>query len=258
MKEKAINLKNARRKIISFIRKKVETSGTEGLVIGVSGGIDSAVTAYLSVESLGNKRVTALIMPDMRVTPESDIEDAKKVTEELCIESKLIDIAPIHRSFMRFLVSNRIAEGNLRARIRMALLYYHANLQNKLVVGTGDKSELLLGYFTKYGDGGVDFLPIGDLYKTEVRKLGEMLGVSRRIIAKQSSPRLWAGQTAEAEIGLPYEIIDEILKAYFENKLTVQQIVKKLDIKKTTVEQIIKRCELNEHKRSLPEICLIR
>ncbi len=258
MLEREVDLNKAKQQIISFIKKKIESSGTDGVVVGVSGGVDSAVTAYLCVEALGSKRTLALIMPDMRITPESDIQDAKGVVNELGIESKLIDIAPIHRSFMRFLERNVVAEGNLRARIRMSMLYYHANALNRLVVGTGDKSELLLGYFTKYGDGGVDFLPIGDLYKTEVRKLGEILGISRTIISKQSSPRLWAGQTAEAEIGLPYEEIDKILKAYFEDKLTVKAIIKKLHIEGSKVQQIIERCEANKHKRLLPDICTVR
>jgi NAD+ synthase len=258
MEKPKLDLSKARKEIVSFIKRKVENSGSEGVVLGISGGIDSAVTAYLCVESLGSKRVMALLMPDMRITPESDIEDAGKIIQELCVESKTIDIAPIHRSFMKFLSHNVVAEGNLRARIRMALLYYHANIMNRLVAGTGDKSELLLGYFTKYGDGGVDFLPIGDLYKTEVRKLGEMLGISRRIVTKKSSPRLWAGQTAEAEIGLSYEEIDKILIAYFEDNLSMLQISKKLKLEKEKVQRIISRCEINKHKLSLPEICVLR
>lgn len=231
---------------------------TDGVVLGVSGGIDSAVVAYLSVEALGSKRVLGLLMPDLRVTPQSDMEDAKQVVEDLAIQSRLIDIAPIHNSFIKQLQRSNIAEGNLRARIRMGLSYYHANLSNRLVVGTGDRSESVIGYFTKFGDGGVDILPIGDLYKTEVRQLGEALGVSRRIILKRSSPRLWPNQTAESDIGLPYTVIDQILEFHFEKRVSVEKIASLLKIPKEKVGGLIARNRLTAHKRGMPEVCKLR
>jgi NAD+ synthase len=253
-----LDLNVTKRKIESFIERKVAESGADGVVVGVSGGIDSAVVVYLCAGALGSRRVLGLIMPDLRVTPEEDIKDAKLVADELCIESRPIDIAPIHRAFMKNLESNKLAEGNLRARIRMALLYYHANLANRLVVGTGDRSEALLGYFTKFGDGGVDLLPIGDLYKTEVRRLGEILGIKRRIIAKQSSPRLWQGQLAETEIGVPYDVIDDVLKMHFDQGLDQKTISSRLKVRATIVEKLLSRYDASSHKRALPEICELR
>ena len=174
-----LDLSEVKSRAVHFIKRKVEESQMDGVLVALDGEIDSAVTAYLCVEGLGSRRVMGLIMPDLRSFANGDVRDSEAVANELCLETKLIDIAPIHKAFMKTLQSNKVAEENLGARIRMSLLYYHANLLNRLVAGTIDRSEILLGHFTKYGGGGVDILPIGDLYKTEVRKLGEVLGINR-------------------------------------------------------------------------------
>jgi NAD+ synthase len=251
------DLSAARRSIISFVKRKVEESQTDGAVLGMNGEIDSAVTAYLCVEALGSRRVMGLIMPDLRATPDEDVRDAKLVASELCVETKEIDVAPIHKAYLKSLEPNRLAEGNLRARIRMSLLYYHANLMNRLVIGTGDRSELLLG-FTKYGDGGVDALPIADLYKTEVRRLGEVLGINRRIVAKRSSPRLWPGQIAESEIGMSYEAVDRLFKLKFEEGLEAPAIAERTNESQAKVDAILAKCQASEHKRRMPDICKLR
>lgn len=258
MQKAVLDLTDVKERIISFVKAKVEEAQADGVVLGISGGIDSAVTAYLCVEALGSRRVMGLIMPDLRVTPDEDMVDAKSVASELCLEAKEIDVARIHKTFMRGLESSRLAEGNLRARIRMSLLYYHANTSNRLVAGTGDRSELLLGYFTKYGDGGVDLLPIADLYKTEVRRLGEVLGISRRIVSKKSSPQLWTGQLAEAELGMSYDLIDQILVLAFDKGLDAKTVAARLKIRRPVVETLIKRYDASAHKRKMPEICMLR
>lgn len=252
-----LDIQAARRKIVSFIRRRARLAHVDGAVLGLSGGVDSAVTAYLTVEALGSRRVACLIMPDLRVTPESDVSDAEAIAEELSTETMVIDVAPIHRAFMKGLEANRLAEGNLRARIRMALLYYHANVANRMVVGTGDRSESLIGYFTKYGDGGVDILPIGDLYKTEVRKMGEVLGVGRRIVSKRSSPRLWAGQTAEGELGASYETIDAVLRMCIDQGEGVGDAAAKLGIRVDEVRKIASKYRQSAHKRRTPGVCKV-
>ncbi|MCS7103687.1 MAG: NAD(+) synthase, partial [Candidatus Korarchaeum sp.] len=161
-----IDMENAEKVVVGFIKGMVAGSKADGVVLGVSGGVDSTLLAYLCVKALGKERVHGMILPDSRVTPKEDIEDSLGVVENLGINYWYKDIAEISRSYEEsefFIKDHKIALGNLRARIRMSLLYYIANSRNLLVAGSSDRSELLIGYFTKYGDGGADFLPIGDL-----------------------------------------------------------------------------------------------
>ncbi len=244
--------------ITGFIKGMVAGSGTKGVVLGLSGGIDSTVTAYLAVRALGREKVYGLIMPDSRVTPREDVEDARMVASNLGITFWERDIADIVDSFARsefYDPDDRVAVGNLRARIRMSLLYYVANHRNLLVAGTGDRSEILIGYFTKYGDGGVDFLPIGDLYKTQVRWLGEWLGVPERIVRKPSSPQLWRGHRAEDEIGIPYERLDLILHAIFDLRMGREEAKAMFG---DDVDRVLEMHARTAHKRTVPPVARVR
>jgi len=243
-------------RIRSFILSRVEDAHLDGVVLGMSGGLDSTVTAYLTAEALPNNRVLALIMPDYHTTPQGDVKDAEEVAKKLGVKRRLIDITPIHEAFLKHLKGELVAEGNLRARIRMCILYYHANLERRLVIGTGDRSELLIGYFTKYGDGGVDILPLGGLYKTQVRELGRHLGVPNKIVEKRSSPRLWAGQTAEGELGLPYETIDPILHLLYDRGLKPDEAAERIGDRQA-VDRVLEMYRFSGHKRSTPTICEI-
>lgn len=192
--------------ILRFIREQAP----EGVVIGVSGGVDSAVVAFLCVEALGRDNVMGLFLPSA-TTPREDFEDAYEVARILGMEWGEIDIQPMLSPYKR--LSERTL-GNVKARMRMTLLYSYANEKGRRVAGTGDYSEHFVGYYTKYGDGGTDFEPIGNLTKTEVRKLAGELGVPQRIIDKPSSPRLWEGHEAEKELGLTYEQIDKVIEMH--------------------------------------------
>ncbi|MCD6461710.1 MAG: NAD+ synthase [Thermoplasmata archaeon] len=198
------------------IRAAVERTGTEGVVLGVSGGLDSAVVLCLAVEALGPEGVTALIMPSSN-TPPGDTEDAISLCSRLGVGAERLDIDPLISSFLDILEKGGgveekpMAVANLHARIRMILLYHHANSQGLLVSGTSNKSELLVGYFTKYGDGGADILPIGDLYKTQVRKMAADLGVPEGILKKRPTAGLLPDQYDEEELGITYDLMDPIL-----------------------------------------------
>ncbi|WP_243681286.1 NAD+ synthase [Vulcanisaeta souniana] len=227
--------------------------GPQGAVIGLSGGVDSSVTAYLLVRALGRDNVVGLILP-YKTTPPEDIRDAKYIAETLGIKYYYIDISNVRNAFAEaipeFDEGNKVATGNLLPRIRMTILYYFANKLNKVVAGTGDKSELLIGYFTKYGDGGVDILPIGDLYKTQVRYLGKYLGLLDSIAFKPSSPRLWDGQTAEGELGgVKYEDVDVILHALVDYRMNIEQAVEATGKPLELVQAVWRRVINTEHKR---------
>ncbi|MCE4624662.1 MAG: NAD+ synthase [Desulfurococcales archaeon] len=244
--------------IIEFIRSKVEEAGAKGVVVGVSGGVDSATALFLAVKALGPSKVRPLIMPDVLVTPEEDVEDAKNLIRLAGTEPHIINISPIVDVFKGALPiyesdeADRLPLGNLRARIRMCTLYYYANKLNYLVLGSGDRSEILIGYYTKYGDGGVDILPIGILYKTQVRRLALHLGVPEKVALKPSSPRLWPGQTAEGELGIPYEEIDLILHAIFDRGLKPEEVPEATGVEEWKVKKVLEMHEKSRHKREMP------
>ena len=251
-----INPKIVVKEISNFLKEYAIKAN--GFVLGLSGGIDSTVTAYLCAKVINPNNVLALIMPDPEVTPKNDVEDAINVAKTLSFQYRIIDISKILNAFSLSIpdFSNKalVAVGNLRARIRMCLLYYYANLMNRIVVGTGDKSEILIGYFTKYGDGGVDILPLGDLYKTQVRMLGKYLGVPGEILKKPSSPRLWKDQLAEEELGLSYDIIDPILYYLIDLKLNEIEISRKLNLPIEVILKVKRMIDRSRHKRELPPI----
>ena len=193
-------------------------------------------------------------MPDSKISPEDETNDALKIVDSLNLNYKLIDINQIHKEYYKVLEPEDRALGNLRARIRKNILYYYANSKNLSVLGSSDKSEYLIGYFTKFGDGAADVLPIASLYKTQIRELARTLGVPDNIIVKKSSPNLWPNHTAESEIGVSYEEIDTILHCINDKQMTKDETVSKTEIGLTTVDKIYQLYKKSEHKRITAEI----
>jgi NAD+ synthase len=234
--------------IENFLSEQIEKNHAKGIILGLSGGIDSAVLAYICKRKLKEKTL-AIIMPDTEITPKIETEDGLKMISLTGIEYKLIDINPIVKEYSMYLEPNEKAKGNLRARVRTNILYYYANSKNYLVLGSSDKSENLIGYFTKFGDGASDITPIISLYKLQVREIAKSLGVPDNVIAKKSSPHLWKDHEAESELGITYEEIDSILYCLFEKKLSIEETEKITQIEKSKIEKIQELNSNSEHKR---------
>ena len=243
-------------RIVRFLKTHSERIGTRHLVVGMSGGLDSSVTAALCAKALGGKRVLGLCLPEAETRSLRSIQDAGAVAGKFGITFRILDMTSLVQAVSNLLHSSTkkdsvVPYGNLKARLRAMILYYFANTDKGLVVGTGDKSEILLGYFTKYGDGACDIQPIADLYKSSVRDLAVHLGLPRRIFSKPSSPELWPGQIAEDELGLPYDKLDSILWR-LERWMPPKEISEELGIPLRILARVRTRWLQSEHKRRPP------
>lgn len=241
--------------ILSFIRHVLEDSGSRGFVLGMSGGVDSSLVAKLCADAVGAERVVGVWSGEGPARGR-DYEDTRDWADALGIELRTFDITPLLEALRRALRigrEDRVALGNVKARTRMIILYYIANTETRVVMGTGNKSELATGYQSKFGDGGVDFLPIGDLYKTQVLEMAAHLGVPSRIIEKVPTAGLWAGQTDEDELGVQYEVLDRILLG-IELHLTPEEIANQIATPLKTVQHVEDLVARGVHKRKPPLI----
>jgi NAD+ synthase len=241
--------------IKDFIRQKVEENGAAGVVIGLSGGIDSAVVSVLCASAIGPERVLNVFMPSAKSSKE-DARDAEELSLKFGMQFKVIGIEPAidgFRSMLPELRDDKRLLGNCMARCRMTVLYDLAKLNNRLVMGTSNKSELLTGYFTKFGDGGADYCPIGDLYKTEVRQLARKIGVPDKFVQKVPSAGLWEGQTDEGELEISYDELDAVLFG-IENGMDLEDISRRNMVPEDKVDRVWKLYNGSVHKRKTPLI----
>ncbi len=243
----------ARRTLTGFIRSEIARTGLERAVIGLSGGIDSALSCYLAVEALGPQNVLAVRMPYRTSSPDS-LAHAQLVIEALGIPSLTIPITEmVEPLFARFPQMSALRRGNVMARARMIVIYDQSADFGGLVVGTGNKTEILLGYTTLYGDSACALNPLGDLYKTQVRQLSRDLGVPQAIIDKPPSADLWDGQTDEGELGFTYAEVDQLLSLLVDQRYTPAQCVQ-AGFAEAFVRRVVERVRRNAFKRTLSPI----
>jgi NAD+ synthase len=242
-------------RIVRFLRTHTARIGARYLVVGMSGGLDSSVAAVLCSMAVGGRRTLAFCLTESDTFNPSNLQDAKEIARKHSIRFKMLDITELVKTATKLVDASRnrgnIPIGNVKARLRSMILYYYANTRNGIVVGTGDKSEIMLGYFTKYGDGASDIQPLADMYKTTLRGLAKHLRLPAGIYSKPSSPDLWSGQTAEGELGLSYDKLDMILWG-LERWIPSADISRDLSIPLKTVEGVRKRWLRAEHKRRPP------
>ncbi len=247
-------LETTRDRIVSFITDLVADAGAEGAVLGLSGGIDSTLTAYLAVEALGSEGLHGVTMPAAVNDPEV-MSDAERVADELGIDYDVVEIQPIAEAFfdaMPEAADDRMATGNVYVRTRAVLNYFVANAENRIVLGTGNRAEAMTGYFTKYGDQAVDCNPIGNLYKMQVRQLAAHVGVPRDLVMQEPTAGMWDGQTDAAEMGLDYDTVDAVLAVHVDGGLSRSATIRELGVPAEAVDRVVELYERSAHKRSMP------
>jgi len=251
--ELAIDTDVARRVIAEFIRGQLRQAGFERAVLGLSGGIDSGLVAYLTAEAIGADRLLCVLMP-YRTSSSASRADAEVVVERLGCASELVDISPMVDSFYDDQPdASPLRRGNFMARMRMSVLYDRSVTWGGLVVGTGNKTEALIGYTTLFGDSACAFNPIGDLYKSQVRQVAAAIGVPDAIIRKAPSADLWPGQTDEAEAGFSYPELDRLLFWRIDKRRSTEELVA-MGFEAATIERVDRMVAGSEFKRQVPPI----
>ena len=252
-----LNLKEVHNELVEFLRESFKKAGFSKAVLGLSGGIDSALVAYLLRDALGKENVLAIMMPYKSSNPDS-LNHAKLVVEDLGINSKTIEITDmIDAYFKNEKEATSLRMGNKMARERMSILFDYSSKENALVVGTSNKTEIYLGYSTQFGDSACALNPIGDLYKTNIWDLSRYLKIPNELIEKKPSADLWEGQTDEQEMGLTYKEADQILYRMLEENKKVEEVLTE-GFNKDLVDNIVRRMNRSEYKRRMPLIAKIK
>lgn len=249
-------MKSLEEKLVKFIQEQVKNTGFKKVILGLSGGIDSALVAYLAVKALGKENVIAIKMP-YKTSSQESIDHANLVLQDLDLEDRTIEITPmVDAYFTNQAEASSLRRGNYMARTRMTVLFDQSALENALVIGTSNKTEILLGYGTLFGDMACSFNPIGDIYKKDVWSLSRYMGVPKEIIEKQPSADLWAGQTDEQELGLSYKAADEILERLVDKKQSLEEIVAE-GYEEAVVSKVVQKVKASVYKRKLNPIAKV-
>ena len=252
-----LNLKEVHSELVEFLRESFKKAGFSKAVLGLSGGIDSALVAYLLRDALGKENVLAIMMPYKSSNPDS-LNHAKLVVEDLGINSKTIEITDmIDAYFKNEEEATSLRMGNKMARERMSILFDYSSKENALVVGTSNKTEIYLGYSTQFGDSACALNPIGDLYKTNIWDLSRYLKIPNELIEKKPSADLWEGQTDEQEMGLTYKEADQVLYRMLEENKKVEEVLAE-GFNEDLVDNIVRRINRSEYKRRMPLIAKIK
>ena len=252
-----LNLKEVHNELVEFLRESFKKAGFSKAVLGLSGGIDSALVAYLLRDALGKENVLAIMMPYKSSNPDS-LNHAKLVVEDLGINSKTIEITDmIDAYFKNEKEATSLRMGNKMARERMSILFDYSSKENAFVVGTSNKTEIYLGYSTQFGDSACALNPIGDLYKTNIWDLSRYLKIPNELIEKKPSADLWEGQTDEQEMGLTYKEADQVLYRMLEENKKVEEVLAE-GFNKDLVDNIVRRMNRSEYKRRMPLIAKIK
>ena len=252
-----LNLKEVHNELVEFLRENFKKAGFSKAVLGLSGGIDSALVAYLLRDALGKENILAIMMPYKSSNPDS-LNHAKLVVEDLKINAKTIEITNmIDAYFKNEKDASSLRMGNKMARERMSILFDYSSKENALVVGTSNKTEIYLGYSTQFGDSACALNPIGDLYKTNIWDLSRYLKIPNELIEKKPSADLWEGQTDEQEMGLTYKEADQVLYRMLEENKTVEEVLGE-GFNKDLVDNIVRRMNRSEYKRRMPLIAKIK